>query len=181
MCSIGALLFGCSIVKWWKKIGEAAEVINAAGDMLRDTKRLMLVNSGFFLLIIIIIVFWTWGFLGLLSMGEITPNPNIPQGRIIKYSDEQIYDPTFPVFVMIMIFGFFWIVTLTNNVFNYIAMVSTSIYYFTSSEEMEGRARLGVAFKFAFLNNFGSIAYGSIIVAIVGLLRAFSKMAESVE
>lgn len=178
---IFALLFLAAICKWWKKIGEAAEVIDAAADMIRETQSLMLINSLFFLLIIFIIIFWAWGFMGLLSMGEITPNPNIPQGKFIKFSEDMERDPKLLFFLFVLIFGFFWLVTLTNTVFNYICMVSTSVYYFTYSEETEGRASLSTAFAFAFLKNFGSLCYGSLIISLVQFLKAMANVAESIE
>lgn len=66
-----------------------------------------------------------------------------------------------------MFFGFFWLVNLTNTVFNYICMVSTSIYYFSYTEQTDGRASLSTAFVFTFLKNFGSLCYGSVIISVI--------------
>lgn len=168
--AIFGLIFMCLVCCYWRKIGEAASVIDAAADMLRDTKRLMFVNVLFFVLTILIIVIWVYGLLGLLSMGEITPNSKIPQGKHIKYSNEQLHDPKFPVFIFIMVFGFFWIITLVNTVFNYMTMVSASTYYFSSAGGVGGQAKVGLAFYFATFKNFGSLCYGSMVIALVTII-----------
>lgn len=78
LAALAAMIYLCLICKWWKNIKEAIRVIDAAADMLRTTKRLMLINVAFFFLQIIIISFWVWGFLGILSMGEIEADKRYP-------------------------------------------------------------------------------------------------------
>ena len=59
-------------------------------------------------------------------------------------------------------------------------MVSASTYYFDSSPTKNGSASVYTGFKFAYTKNVGSIAMGSLILTIVGILRALvDAMAES--
>ena len=74
----------------WDELKIAINVVDAASDMLRNTKKLMLVNTAFFFLSIFAIIIWVGAFLGLLSMGDIKANTkSIPQGKLIVYSGEQ--------------------------------------------------------------------------------------------
>lgn len=52
-------------------------------------------------------------------------------------------------------------------------MVTASTYYFTSqgSENIEGSGQVMTGFKWAWVNNIGSICYGSLLVAIIWVLR----------
>jgi len=50
-------------------------------------------------------------------------------------------------------------------------MVSASTYYFDSSETHAGSASVSTAFSFAYTKNIGSIAFGSLLLTLVGILR----------
>jgi len=78
-------------VSWnWSSIKQAITVIDAAADMLRKTKRLIVVNIYYFFLTIIVQLLWCGSFLALLSMGEITANTKfIAQGKTITFTEEQ--------------------------------------------------------------------------------------------
>ena len=51
-------------------------------------------------------------------------------------------------------------------------MVTASSYYFNSSSDREGDASVSLGFTFAFFYNFGSLAFGSLILAIVQIMRS---------
>lgn len=71
----------------------------------------------------------------------------------------------FSVFVLL------WFVAFLNYTSNYICMVAASTYYFNSSVNGEGDAEVGLGFKFAHINNTGSIAFGACILAVVQFIR----------
>ena len=69
--AILALIYLVLVCWAWTEIKTAITVVDAAADMLRNTKRLLWINTGFFFLSIIAIMVWVGAFLGLLSMGDI--------------------------------------------------------------------------------------------------------------
>merc|ERR1719263_1808756 len=56
-------------------------------------------------------------------------------------------------------------------------MVSAATYYFDSSENKVGSASISTAFSFAYMKNAGSLAFGSLILTLVGILRAIVESA----
>jgi hypothetical protein len=68
-------------------------------------------------------------------------------------------------------FGLLWIVNFINDKTKYITMVAASTYYFDSSETKPGSASLSTAFSFAYTKNVGSIAFGSLLLTLVNILR----------
>ena len=53
----------------------------------------------------------------------------------------------------------------------FIVQVSAASYYFDSSTEKDGYATVGWGFKFAYCNHMGSLAIGSLIIAIIRMLQ----------
>jgi heme/copper-type cytochrome/quinol oxidase subunit 4 len=80
-----ALIMLCLICCFRKQIKSAIQIIDAAADMLRDTKKLMLINSVFFIVTVLAFVIWAFAFICLMSMGDITASQTIPQGKIINW------------------------------------------------------------------------------------------------
>jgi choline transporter-like protein 2/4/5 len=70
--------------------------------------------------------------------------------------------------LLFMIFGILWIVAFIQAKVSFIAMVSTSTYYFNSSaEDGEGSAEVGLGFRLAYFYHIGSLAFGSFLVALI--------------
>lgn len=53
-------------------------------------------------------------------------------------------------------------------------MVTAATYYFSSSEEAVGSGAMMTGFKWAWVNNFGSLAFGSLLVAIIFTIRVIA-------
>lgn len=59
-------------------------------------------------------------------------------------------------------------------------MVSASTYYFNCNANKNGGASVCTAFKFAYMKNAGSLAFGSLVLTIIAILKAIvDAMAES--
>jgi len=59
-------------------------------------------------------------------------------------------------------------------------MVTASTFYFDSNSDREGKANLKLGFQFAYFNNFGSIAFGSLMLTFVSIIRwTFILVAEA--
>ena len=70
-----------------------------------------------------------------------------------------------------MVFGLLWLMAWIKYTCNFICMVAASTYYFNSNANKEGQAEVAIGFWFAHFNHFGSIAFGSCIIAVVQFIR----------
>jgi len=61
-------------------------------------------------------------------------------------------------------------------------MVTASSFYFSSNRDHYGDGSLSLAFRWAWIHNFGSLAFGSLIITIIFVIRVityyFCKKAE---
>lgn len=79
-----------------------------------------------------------------------------------------------------MIFGIFWLLEWLDYTSNFIVMVSAASYYFDSSAAKDGQATVSLGFRFAYYNHLGSIAFASLIMAIIKMIQAiFTYMANT--
>lgn len=59
-------------------------------------------------------------------------------------------------------------------------MVSAATYYFDSNPMKNGSASVCTGFRFAYTRNLGSLAFGSLVLTIIAILRAIVEtLAES--
>lgn len=69
------------------------------------------------------------------------------------------------------VFAFFWVYELVQAIFAYVLIVSVCTWYFTSNQDVRGTFSMGKGFMWAFWYNFGSLCFGSLILAIIWILR----------
>lgn len=68
-------------------------------------------------------------------------------------------------------FGLFWIAELLSAIFQYIIIVGVCTWYFSSSYSKRGNLALSKGLWWAFRYNFGSLAFGSFLLAIIWTIR----------
>jgi choline transporter-like protein 2/4/5 len=76
--------------------------------------------------------------------------------------------------IAFLCFGMVWFVFFLQASNNYVVMVTAATYYFNSSREETGSGEMGTAFRYAWINNFGSLAFGSLIIAIIFTIRVIA-------
>ena len=64
-----------------------------------------------------------------------------------------------------------WILAQIDDTQKYICMVSAATYYFDSNPNRNGTADVMTGFKWAYVENIGSICYGSLIMTIIRVVR----------
>jgi len=69
------------------------------------------------------------------------------------------------------VFALFWGIELLGAIFDYAIIVSVSAWYFTSDRQTRGNFSLCRGFWWAFRYNFGSLAFGSFLLALVWMIR----------
>jgi len=70
-----------------------------------------------------------------------------------------------------MCFGLLWILKFIDDKVKFITMVSAATYYFSSNSEKNGSARVCTGFTYAYRKHAGSLAFGSLIMTIITILR----------
>lgn len=153
----------------------AIDVIDAAADFLRKTKRVILVPVLYFFANIVIIVIWLFSMGAIWSTGDIaakeskTLNPYY-QLKTVTFNGKADAGDMY-ILALVFFFGLLWILAFFNAQQSFIVMVSACSYYFDSNSEKDGYADVGMGVKYAWVYHSGSLALGSFIIALVQFLR----------
>lgn len=120
-------------------------------------------------------------------MGHIVPNPGdkiqyVPLDKDVTWEDRKDQGKIVNYMLAFLFFGLVWLVFFLQASSNYVVMVTAATYYFTSSVQEHGSGAMMTGLRWAWVNNFGSIAFGSLLVAIIFTIRVvayyFCKKAE---
>lgn len=65
-----------------------------------------------------------------------------------------------------------WMLKFNDDLVKFITMVSACTYYFNNSKDKVGGAEVMTGFRFAYFKHQGSLAFGSLIMTLVTILRA---------
>lgn len=125
-----------------------------------------MVELFFYLLTLVAIIVWVGAIFCVISLNDVEPSKWIPQAKHINWESQA----NFYLFLF-MIFGILWICAFLDYTNNFIIQVSAVSYYFDSNSAETGSASVCKGFKFAWLNHMGSIALGSLIIAIVRFIK----------
>jgi len=170
MFAVFALLFGLMVWCQWNALKMAIDVIDASADFLFKTKRIIAVPVMYFFLTVMCVVVWLGAIMCINSMGTITADTAlVPQMRSAdkNASEEKLFAYLF----LFMFFGILWILQFIQAKTSFIAMVSATTYYFNSNKDHEGEAEVGFGFRLAYAVHAGSLAFGSLIIAIIQFIR----------
>ena len=111
------------------------------------------------------IMLWLYNASYLVSTGEITQPRAGSQMKKVELSDQQWY------MMYVQIFAFFWVYEFVQAVFSYVLIVAVSMWYFTSNQDTRGTFSMCTGFGWALFYNFGSLSLGSMILAIIWIIR----------
>ena len=170
---LAAIIFTIMLVCGFNQLKIAIDVVDAAADFIRKTKRIVLVPVVYFFLQLAIILVWFFAIICIMSLGDITVDQsgdhqikNISYTSTGKITEKDIY-----ILYMVMFFGLLWILAFLNAQQSFIVMVSGCTYYFDSDKDKDGFAEVMTGVKMAWVNHVGSLALGSFIIAVVEFLR----------
>lgn len=76
LLAIATLLYFIALYCTKDQLTTAIDVVDAAADFLAGTKRMIAVSFGYFIVTGIIVIVWIIACVCILSMGNITANPN---------------------------------------------------------------------------------------------------------
>ena len=148
----------------------AIAVIETAADYFADTKRIIMVPLLFFVIGIIMFVMWVAGMICVASIGEIAVDSVSTQSKEIEWSSETTWA------VWYMVFGFIWIIALLVTMNEFVVIVSAVTWYYSDKtieddDGIPGDSDVSYGFKWMFRYHFGSLAFGSFILALVWMIR----------
>jgi hypothetical protein len=69
-----------------------------------------------------------------------------------------------------LLFGLLWVAAMIISCTQFVIIVCACVWYFTSSSDTRGQASIGKGMKWMFRYHFGSLAFGSLLLAIVWFL-----------
>lgn len=116
-------------------------------------------------LLMIWISFWIGNFMILMSSGNIEYPTKGSQLKRVTLSKDQKRMAWGQVFM------FFWIFELIQAIFNYALIVGVCTWYFTSNSDQSGNFSVTTGFWWSIRYNFGSLALGSFLLAVIWMIR----------
>jgi len=114
---------------------------------------------------IVLLIIWLCVFgvisLFLVSIGELSPNQNLPFLAEIKMPDEALY------MWLYSLFGFLWMNAFIIGVAQFIISAAAALWYFSCTSDSNGSGSLIRGFYWVFRYHLGSIAFGSFLIALI--------------
>jgi hypothetical protein len=180
---IAAALYALVVCCAFKSLKVAIAVIETAADYFSDTKRVVLVPVLFFFLTIVVFLGWIVAMICVASIGEISV-----EGVAYETQVKTIENPEFVGWMYFyMTFGIFWIIAFIMALNEFIIIVSAVTWYYSDKtieddDGIPGDSDVKYGFIWAFKYHFGSLALGSLLVAIVWMIRlVFEYAAKKME
>jgi hypothetical protein len=158
------------LVCYNKSLRVAIRIIETAGDFVADTKRVAAVPVFFFVVAVGTTFAWLYGYICVKSIGTLVGADYVTQTRSVDYG------PTVSNMLWIMIFGYFWIMAFILSCNEFVVVVSAATWYFSDKDKPDddgipGDAEVMKGFWWIPRYHFGSLAMGSLLIAIVWMIR----------
>jgi len=151
LCCCGKIRLGIAIMK-------------TAANFIRDTYRVFLVPIFFFFCILVWMTYWVCSAVFIWSVGDVKKHQDTPFASIHWSKTTRwvfLYD----------LFGMFWINAFLISSCQFILAVGVCTWYFTHTADSGGSAQLYRGFVWILRYHLGSIAFGSMIIAICEFAR----------
>lgn len=176
--SLLSVCFCMCLYCFWSSLKIAIEIINCSADFLAATKRVLFTPIIYYVIMFGFIMFWLGCVISVESMGKIKAAPKegklyIPFQKKIVWDegDDTSLGKRVNYMLAFLVFSLIWFTFFLQASSNYVIMVTATTYYFTSTSEEDGSGEMATGFRWAWINNFGSLAFGSLIIAIIFTIR----------
>lgn len=151
----------------WKSIAVSVAVLQTASLIIIRNIRVLIVPFVAAIFIFAFVGSWLVGFGHLLSCAHIIQPDNGSQLKTIDLEGKEELKWQIASYV----FGLFWIAEFLSAFFQYVIIVGVCTWYFSSSEMQAGNLALSKGVYWALRYNFGSLAFGSFLLAIIWTIR----------
>lgn len=174
-----AVVFSIIIYCYREQLQMALDCIDASADFLYDTYRIIWTPIAHFLMQILVIFLWCGSMAQVMSLNEIEASSVYAQLRIVKWSDD-VWK-----LCLFMIFGLLWLCALLDYLNNFIVITAASTFYWNNDRQetqTQKPADVRKAWKIAYCNHLGTIAFGSLVLAITRFFKyTFVFLAQKIE
>ena len=160
-------LFFLTILCMYRNIKISVAVLKTSAVIIIRNIRTLLIPFISFIFIIGFIAGWLVAFGYLMSCANIIQPTNGSQLKSVNLNDKDYLKWQIGVFV----FGLFWIAEFLAAVFKYCLIVGVCTWYFTSTHDSRGNFTIFRGLWWAFRYNFGSLALGSFLLAVIWTIR----------
>ena len=165
------VLYLCWLCVMRKRIMLALGIIKEAARALAAMPILVFMPIIQTLGIVIFLVPWTIYALYLASSGDVTTESETLNGNEVQYK-VITYNMNIRYAFLFLLFCWFWASQLIVAFGELVSALSISCWYFTRDKKSEGNATVVWSFKTALFKHLGTVAYGSLIIAIIKTIRA---------
>lgn len=157
----------------YDQIHEAVSSVDAAADFwkgrdITDSLKILFVPFFHFILQVALVILWIFCLLCVVSMNKIEEAHSVfPQMKKIEWKQDVWWLTVF------MFFSLLWLLAVIEYLSNFIIIAATATFYFNNKRNFAdaGVAEFGTAWKLAYVNHFGSVVFGSLIIAIIRFLK----------
>jgi hypothetical protein len=181
-CWLAASIYLCTIFCFFNQLRQAIRVIETAADWLADTKRMVLVPLNWFFVASLLFMLWMAGVMaiGTMTKGVIYhPPPSITDGSMIDFSQAKTWEwheSTYWI-MFLEVFGMLWLMFFIMALNEFIIIVSAATWYYSDktqkdSDGIAGDSDVCYGYTLGLKYHMGSLASGSLILAIVWIVRA---------
>lgn len=168
---IFTVLYICWLCVMRKRIMLALGIIKEAARALAAMPILVFMPILQTLAVVIFLVPWTIYALYLASSGDVTTESQSLNGEEVQYK-VITYNMNIRYAFLFLLFCWFWASQLIVAFGELVSALSISCWYFTRDKKSEGNKTVFWSFKTAFFKHLGTVAYGSLIIAIIKTIRA---------
>lgn len=138
--------------------------MQTTADYINSTTRIFLVPVFFFCCILVWFAYWCVSAIFIWSVGDISARADSPFATV-EWNETTRY-----VFLY-NLFGLFWINAFFIGCSQFILAVACATWYFTHTADSGGSASINKGFKWIFRYHLGSIAFGSLVIAICEFIK----------
>ena len=139
-------------------------IMQTTANYIKDTPRVFLVPVIFFLLIFTFMVYWIVSAIYIWSVGDVKSQSSSPFASVE-------WDTTTRYVYWYDVFGMFWVNAFLIGCCQFILAVGCVTWYFTHTADSGGSASFSKGVKWILRYHLGSIAFGSLIIAICEFIR----------
>jgi len=160
----------------WNSLRVSVQVIRTTADWVADTKRLFFMPLFFFFIGMGLFAIWITGLACVASMSE-KPIVSAGDGRQDKVME---WSSATASMIYLMCFGIVWIITFITSFNEYVTIVAAISWYFSDKtvyddDGIPGDSEVMLGFHWGFCYQIGSIAAGSLILAVVWIIQTILK------
>jgi len=161
----------------WFSLKIAIKILKVSARVIMNNMRMVVIPLFQIVLTVVWIGLSLYCFLWLMSVGEPTKKCTALGVGEVCYTT-YVYTQTQKYYIYSAIFFFFWVTAFLVALADYVLIVAVCSWYFTENTDKRGDFAILKGYKWAFLYNFGSLLFGSFIIAVVWTIRIIFEYIE---